>query len=144
MVYLRLPKSVAEEWARDLLEKRPCGCYRCQDSDFAHWWKFTRFRYWFRCLSGWRQYFVVWWSWWWREKLLDLMEWANPIHLVFGMVSYAEAQDRERRIESVRGENMESRRKVLWLGADSDHPDGIYATAGHHLVHMTNEEAEHW
>jgi len=72
------------------------------------------------------------------------MEWANPIHLVLGMVSYADAQDKERSIERVREANLVSLRKRLFLGADSDHPDGIYATAGHHLVCMTNEESEHW
>ena len=126
------------------LEKRPCGCYRSERSDFEHWWKFNRFRYWWRCAGAWYRFLHVKWSWWWREKLLDLMEWMIPLHFALGILSYAEAQDRGHRIEGVRRKNRESLKKALYLGADSDHPDGIYATAGHHLVRMTNEEAEHW
>ena len=84
------------------------------------------------------------WSWWWRTALLDLMEWANPIHLVIGMASYSEAQDRECRIKKVREANQKSFSEKFLLGADSDHPDGIYAHSGWDMVCMTEKESRHW
>ena len=127
-----------------LLERRKCGCYRAEMPDFVHWWKFSRVRYWGRCAGAWRTYLLIVWSWWWMEKFLGLMERFNSVHLVFGMVSHDEAQDRERWVHRIREANADSFKKKLWLGADSDHPDGIYATAGHYLVCMTNKESRHW
>jgi apolipoprotein N-acyltransferase len=35
-------------------------------------------------------------------------------------------------------------RDKLFLGADSDHPDGIYARGGADMICMTNDEYRHW
>ena len=138
-----MPVENAQAWI-DLLEQRPCGCYRHVEGDFSHWWKYTRLRYWCRCIGGWRHFLGIWGQWWWREKLLDLMEWATPIHLVFGMIGYGDAQDRMTRVENVRETNKKSLQEKLCLGADSDYPDGVYATAGQHMVGMTEGESRHW
>lgn len=35
-------------------------------------------------------------------------------------------------------------KEELFLGADSEHPDGVYARNGNDMVCMTNEEFIHW
>ena len=76
--------------------------------------------------------------------LLAGAAWFNPVAFMFGMVDYAGAHEKERVIERMRTANRESLNRQLFLGADSDHPDGVYARNGSDLVRMTNEEWWHW
>jgi len=133
----------AQDWT-EYLEKRPCGCYRYTESSLSHWWKYNRFRYWWRCLKCWTRFILVHAHWRGIRKLADLCEWFVPIHFMLGLMDMSEAHEAERNMERVRGVADRQLKKALFLGADSDHPDGIYATRGHSLVCMTNDEAEHW
>lgn len=72
------------------------------------------------------------------------MEWFTPVHFMLEMITYRDAQDRLRSVERIREANRKHRQEKLFLGADKEHPDGIYATAGHHLVNMTEDESRHW
>lgn len=76
--------------------------------------------------------------------MLDIIEWLTPFYFAAGMIGYHEAQERLRQIPHVRAANLKCWQGEMFLGADSDNPDGIYATAGHHLVGMTEDESRHW
>jgi hypothetical protein len=76
--------------------------------------------------------------------VLNVIEWLTPFHFEAGMIGYHEAQERLRKISHVRAVNLKWWQEKMFLGADSDNPDGIYATAGHHLVGMTEDESRHW
>jgi hypothetical protein len=127
-----------------LLEKRPCGCLLCSESDFGHWFRFSRLRYWSRCIRAWGDYFRIGWAWWWRDRLLAAVSWMAPVYLATGVIELEEATEGVRRIDEIRQANLERRKERLFLGADSDHPEGLYARGGPDMVLMTNEEAGHW
>ena len=128
----------------DILARRPCGCFRHEMSDIKHFWKYNRVRYWFRGLRLHLMYISIMLSWWWRERLLDYIEWANPIFFFIGMVSYSDAQDKDRAIVDFRDANKKRLREKLFLGADSDCPEGVYARNGWDMACMTEDESRHW
>jgi hypothetical protein len=71
-------------------------------------------------------------------------EYFIPIMVGMGIMSPLGGLDDIREIEA-REERWKSwGRDKLFLGADSDHPDGIYARGGADMICMTNDEYRHW
>jgi len=128
-----------------LRARRSCGCRKIALPDIVHWWRFTRLRLLCRTIRGWREYLRILW-------LSRRCQWANRImrdEIILiavglglvdpsdGLSEIRESGQREKRCK-------EWEKKQLFLGADSDHPDGVYARNGNDLVCMTSEEFEHW
>jgi hypothetical protein len=61
-----------------------------------------------------------------------------------GLVDPFEALDRESQFGKIEKDWKQWEREKLMLGADIDHPDGVYAKSGGDMVCMTNEEFNHW
>lgn len=127
------------------LERRPCGCFRGALSDLEHWRRFGRFRLVARKARGW----AVWWGWKARVRLGRAVcrlygRFLVPTAVGMGFMAPYDA------LEAVReAEEAEERWKAWFgartlLGADSDHPEGIYAEGGGDLICMTSEEFKHW
>ena len=132
-----------EDWA-DLLEKRKCGCVRVQMSDFQHWYRYTRLRYWFRGAVAW-----VWFiglhirhcaTFLFVKGLMNVV----PAMAAIGFCPVEEAQGFLHKLRNYWEGTREIFRDDLCLGVSNEFPEGIYARFGHHLVAMTEDESRHW
>lgn len=72
------------------------------------------------------------------------MVWIAPVAVGMGLADPFETLDNIREWERIRGRWVQWEKEQLFVGADSDHPDGIYAKSGNDFVCMTNEEYVHW
>lgn len=127
------------------LSRRKCGCVRSAISGWGHWWKYTRLRLALRKARSWVDF--------WRIKGQVMSRcWACrtvrdhivPIAVGMGLESPPEGLEVIRRAEETEGRWKSWFKDRTFLGADSDHPDGVYAEKGGDMVCMTNDEYEHW
>lgn len=126
------------------LRKRRCGCWRHQMGDLQHWFRYTRLRYWGRVMRGW----VLWLrirvkTAFWR-RFIGCLVWHTPVFLCLGMMEIDEACEKEKEFDDTLDRLAKHEKEQLFLGADSDNPNGIYAENGADLICMTNDEWEHW
>jgi len=78
------------------------------------------------------------------ERLCRWMSEFQPsMGLLLGL-PLLEAVSLSRRWECAADSWRDGLRDRLFLGADSDHPGGVFAEGPSDLVCMTNEEYEHW
>jgi len=61
-----------------------------------------------------------------------------------GIIDPFEANDREREYRQIEKDWNKGERDQLLIGADKDHPEGIYAKSGNDMMCMTEEEFRHW
>lgn len=125
--------------------RRPCGCFKMALPDIVHWWRFTRLRMILRFLQGWQKYLQILWQSRSHQKVCKVVE-GNilPILVGMGLMDPMEALEEVRDSEERSGMWAKWEKDQLFLGADSEHPDGIYAESGSDLANMTNEEWRHW
>ena len=107
-----------------------------------NWWRYNRLRYWWRWLRCCRKFFWRKAKGWFLWKFCLLCRDSVAMFVGMGMIDPAEAID----LEYAWQRNADS--WVRWmrirLGADSDHPDGIYAESPRDMIRMTEDEYEHW
>jgi len=106
--------------------------------------KINKLIYYYRCVSGWKKYLLVKLKALFFRFLCFLCEWLTPVHFVLGFLTLSDAIQRERGFQEAKESWNKWERGKLFLGADSDNPDGIYAKSGSDLVCMTSEEYEEW
>lgn len=127
------------------LERRPCGCFRGESSGLGHWLIFGRFRLATRKARGW----LTWWRWKAKSRLGQAIcraygRFLAPSAVGMGLMSPYDALEAVREAEKAEEAWKAWFKDKTFLGADSDHPEGIYAKGGGDLVCMTNEEYGHW
>lgn len=124
----------------------PCGCE--PDLSFCGWRhavRYSKVRYWWRILSAAPRFYLTLLK---MEAMERLCWWLSEMQpslgMVLGEIDMADAVSLSRRWEEAADSWRQGRRRFLFLGADSEHPDGIFARSPRDLVCMTNDEAEHW
>jgi len=127
------------------LGRRRCGCIRSAMSDWQHWRRYTRLRLVFRQAKGWVGLWVVKG----QEKVHcwtcgAVRDHIVPLMVGMGLISPPEGLEVIRRAEETEGRWKAWFKDRTFLGADKEHPDGIYAGKGSDMVCMTNDEWDHW
>ena len=106
--------------------------------------KISKLKYYYRCIRGWKKFLFIKFKASFYRYLCFVCEWMTPIHFVFDFLSLSEAVARERKFQEAQESWSKWEKEQLFIGADSDNPDGIYAQNGSDLVCMTNEEHKEW
>ena len=106
--------------------------------------KLSKIRYYLRCIDGWKTYLSIRLKAAFFRSLCHLCKWLTPVHFAVGFLDLSEAVSRERDFQEAKESWNKFERDRLFLGADSDNPDGIYAQNGSDMVCITNEEYEDW
>ena len=124
----------------------PCGCK--PDLSFCGWkhkLRYTKLRYWWRVLKMSMMFHTAHMGVWILVKFCMHMSEMHPSFLmVFGGFGMSDANGIRRIWENEADKLTNLLKEFLFLGADSDHPDGMYAQKPSDLVDMTNDEWEHW
>jgi hypothetical protein len=121
---------------------RSCGCIGV--GAYQHWWKYNRFRLAWRILKGCVHYWRICFRAMRLRAVASFVESNIPLLVGLGLLPPSEGHSGYRAVEKFRDNVNDWEKGELFLGADSDNPDGEYAECGRDMALMAEDEWWHW
>lgn len=109
------------------------------------WLRYSRARLWLRQAEGWLRFWMMRCGVWSHVKACEVVrKHIVPVGVGLGLVDPSEGLEEVRRVEGNEEGWKEWGRERTFLGADKEHPEGMYAKGGADMVCMTEDEYRDW